>query len=480
MPDSVSNSDIDAILRRQISSVAAQEKCDRNDPNEISAYLEGALSSKRVADFEQHLVNCTICRRAVVELRALDDESNLPEIEDAVSDTETDSTAVKDISPGFFERLHRLLFGTGGNGYMWRPAAALVMILLIVAAPAVLFMRQSGKDTLKQRPGTLAKSEKTSPSTDTLADSNDSDKTGSAATFSTPSSKGYVDAAPNAAVTTQIQQPSPGDTAVSQAGQQPTGVAGGVSSNAGSPAAAQAPTPPPPPPPVVTAAENKDAAPQNTVADKQIRDEELNRVQREVQGDLRSNQAYASPLTWNVSVSMTPVENRAYLADGALSSRQGEANAPDRGGGARGANTEQPPASAKPASRAKTEDAESNARTDDAKRKEAPAKKSAESTVPYDKRVGQILKARFDKLLEDKVRSGTGVTVKIRIGPDGSVISLKDGKVPDGDILKRSSNDVINTAVMKAIAEGKLPAFGETEKNYSQIILTIKFEPTVN
>src|SRR5215472_4530348 len=82
MPDGISNSEIDAILRRQFSSGDSVVKCDRNDPEEVAAYLEGALSSRRIADFEQHLINCADCRRAVIELRALELDEN-PTVADA-------------------------------------------------------------------------------------------------------------------------------------------------------------------------------------------------------------------------------------------------------------------------------------------------------------------------------------------------------------------------------------------------------------
>jgi hypothetical protein len=477
MPDSVSNSDIDAILRRQISSVAAQEKCGRNDPNEISAYLEGALSSKRVADFEQHLVNCAVCRRTVVELRALDDEGESPVTENVKDGVKNDETSNKIPAVGFVERLRRLLFGSGGNGYMWRPAAALVMILLIVGAPAVLFLRQSREaGHLTATPVGANKEAEQKPSADSTA---------SGVTFST--SEGYV------STTTATPSPTPtaGKNAVVQSPEaaakkdagEPGVVAGQPTGSVNGPASPPPPPPPAPTPVIVAQSEDKVTTPPKALPpDKQQTNEELDKVQREAGVASTSNSAYGGTLTWNVTVTMTPVESRAALAD--LSIRRSDNTvSPDRGGGAAGRDA-QPPASAKsaPATK-KNEDADTRSRADDQKRKEAVAKKPADSpvpTVPYDKRVAQILKARFDKLMENKVRSGTGVTIRFRVGTDGSVISLRDGKLPESDIIKRSSNDVINTAVMQAIAAGKLPAFGDNEKDYSQIILVIKFDPIAN
>jgi hypothetical protein len=68
----------------------------------------------------------------------------------------------------------------------------------------------------------------------------------------------------------------------------------------------------------------------------------------------------------------------------------------------------------------------------------------------------------------------------LTIAPDGKITSLKDGQIPGDDIIKRSSNDVINQAALKAIAEGPLPAVDENERQASPITLVIKFEPVIN
>src|SRR6185369_15240425 len=101
---------------------------------------------------------------------------------------------------------------------------------------------------------------------------------------------------------------------------------------AGPPAAA--PAPPPPPPTVVASTEEQNKTQPKPVPEKALKDAELDKLRQQAAADTASNVAYGAALTWNVTVSMSPIDARTSF--GALAGSvgagggRGASNSPDR------------------------------------------------------------------------------------------------------------------------------------------------------
>ena len=207
-------------------------------------------------------------------------------------------------------------------------------------------------------------------------------------------------------------------------------------------------------------------------------------------------------IKWNIVVSATPVQEQRAGPFGLAKQQpaQGGVGGGARGGQATSQTTVQPqtPSPAQQQSRAQAaprQDSDSAAKAKDEKKTEstskrreeavdeltlddsAKAKKPSSQFASYNREVAKILTARFNRILAPAYKSGNGVTIRLVVSSDGKITSLKDGHLQDSDIVRRSSTEAVNQAAAAAIAEGGLPAFTGNEKQFSSLVLTIKFDP---
>ncbi|HZS48133.1 MAG TPA: zf-HC2 domain-containing protein [Blastocatellia bacterium] len=515
MPDSISNSDIDAILRRQFSSEDSSVKCERKDAEEIAAYLEGALSTKRVADLERHLINCADCRSTVIELRAL----NLDDDESPVIDGAGNKNLIAEpdtvVSDGILGKLKRLIFGAGNAGFAWRPLVAITVLLLLVASPVVLFMnRKRASSSADFQVARNAPAEQ-QPSSG-LVDESGSKPNG----YSYNNASGNAAEKPHAAANPQpaakpeqqddnrIKTDRPRDAELEATKERtptasglPKGSANinydGIAVNDSNARVTAVDALSIPPALNWTVAVNMTPVDQSrglvlgNRKDEQANEEQRNSSQNKVSDDAKqeSNQRVN-----NTQQNAQPMNQQSPQGNVQQQSQQTAASPPP------------PPTSTSvngPAKKTESkEKSASDAGADRAVAGKAPGsaggggRQSSETAtvvggmraslsksspeVSYDKLVSRILKERFDKFLGQSVRSGTGITIRLKISSDGKIVSLENGKVPDADILRRSNNDAINQAAFNAVAGGSLPPFTADVKKYPNVLLTVKFDPVIN